>query len=97
VRLEPAEWLALMTGCVHSDAHIRSAQRVGPSLEVAIDGGRVFLDSRSGEWHQSFANACGLNVNYRAFDGRQPIAWRASTPQGQSPMRPSRSKRPTCV
>jgi hypothetical protein len=26
-----------------------------------------------------------LNVNYRAFDGHQPIAWRASTPAGQSP------------
>jgi len=85
VRLEPAEWLALMTGCVTPTPAFRSAQRIGTSLEVQIDGGRVFLESRDGEWHPSFANAYGLNVNYRAFDGHQPIAWRASTPQGQSP------------
>jgi hypothetical protein len=85
VRLDPAEWLALMTGCVTPTPMFRSAQRVGSSIEVAIDGGRVFLDSRAGEWHQSFANAYGLDVNYRGFDGRQPIAWRASTPQGQLP------------
>lgn len=85
VRLEPVEWLALMTGCVTPTPTFRNAQRVGSSLVVEIDGGRVFLDSRSGEWHPSFASAYGLNVNYRAFDGRQPIAWRASTPAGQSP------------
>ena len=54
------------------------AARFGAEIAMPVDAGRVSLQARDGRWRVVAADLGGLIVEFRAFEGDWPLAWRAA-------------------
>lgn len=93
VKLGPARWLALLTGCLVAPADFVSAERYGPELAVTTAGGRVFLDPVDTGWRAVHGVFDGLIVTYEQFSAAAssaaspglPLTWRLTSAPGRDP------------
>jgi hypothetical protein len=85
VKLGPARWLALLTGCVATRPDLISGARYLADLAVSTPSGRVFLARLNGEWRNVHGSFDGLVVTYRRFSPALPDEWRLSSEAGRDP------------
>jgi hypothetical protein len=81
VKLGPERLLAILSGCAttsSASARADGAARFGAEIAMPVDDGRVFLQARDGRWRVVAADLGGLIVEFRAFEGDWPLAWRAA-------------------
>ncbi len=71
-KLEPADLLAILTGCATSDRAPLETFAVGKFTEVVTSRGPVYLEQSSGGWRPRLAFTAGLQVDFRVFEGRWP-------------------------
>lgn len=88
VRLGPARWLALVTGCVATPPDFVSGARYDKDLAIATASGRIFLSMMDGAWHAHRGLFDGLVVEYEHFTAAVsafPAEWRIDSEAGRDP------------
>ena len=88
VRLGPARWLALLTGCVATPPDFVSAARYDKDLAITTASARVFLSVMEGGWHAHRGLFDGLTVEYEQFTSAVsafPAKWRIDSDAGRDP------------
>ena len=86
LRLTPADWLDLMTGCVTS-APAEQGERLGKSVIVSLqhNAGRVRLDPDGAIWRVVAGERPDLLIEYGQFQGSWPAAARVASRPGANP------------
>ncbi len=82
LRLTPADWLDVLSGCV-TGRPASDGVRIGKALIVTLQsgGGRERLDNDGTTWHVVAGERPDLLIEYQQFDGRWPnIAKLSSRP-----------------
>lgn len=88
VRLGPARWLALITGCVATPPDFVSGVRYGKDLAVTTASARLFVSMLDGGWHVHHALFDQLVVTYDHFTSAVsafPADWRIASETGRDP------------
>ena len=88
VRLGPARWLALLTGCVATPPDFVSGVRYGQDLRIATASANIFLSTMDGAWHAHHALFDGLVVTYERFTAAVssfPSEWTLISEAGRDP------------
>lgn len=65
VRVEPAQLLAALTGCLMADADVTATERVGRLARITTADGIVYLRPRGSDWHLAASEFDGIIVDYR--------------------------------
>jgi hypothetical protein len=80
--LSPRELLAALAGCGRPAGDAGDAARFGDLIAVNIAGRPVFLARPRGVWQVVAANAPGVLIDYRRFDGTWPRNMRLTVATG---------------
>jgi hypothetical protein len=72
VRLQPDRLLALLSGCVSSDATVTLAERVGAAARLRTADSVIYLVERQGQWRLAAADFGDVTADYRRVEDGWP-------------------------
>jgi hypothetical protein len=85
VRIGPARLLAMVTGCVTTDATAGEASRVDDTLVITTPGGVIYLVGGDGAWRVRAGRFDGLTLQIDAWGPTFPARMRLSSDPGRTP------------
>jgi hypothetical protein len=80
--IEPAAWMAVLTGCLTPSHDPRDLARVEGYLRVTTSEGQVYLQRQAGVWRVRGGETLGLIVDYEWRESRFPTRVRARSEPG---------------
>ena len=86
VTLDPARFLAVLSGCVGSDATVQRAERFGDLLAVTTADATVYLQRTGADWQPRAGDLTGLHLDYRDVVQGRPAHVQLFSPPGQAPV-----------
>ena len=86
LKMTPARWLALLSGCVSTapSSPIVQGERSGTRLVLTLSDARALLDSASSRWRITGGVFDRMTVDYRAVGADWPQRWILASEAGAS-------------
>ena len=86
VSLDPARFLAVLSGCVGRDAAVQRAERFGDLLAVTTGDATIYLQRAGADWQPRAGDVTGLHLDYRDVVRGRPAQVQLFSPPGQLPV-----------